>query len=62
MLAHATRQFLLMDHGKFGKTALHAVVPLTTFERVIVDEGLDPGERQRLKAIGVRLEIAPLEA
>lgn len=60
MIAHSSRQFLLMDHSKFGKTALHRFAPLTTFERVIVDAGLDPQEAARLREMGVQLDLARL--
>lgn len=61
MIAHSSRQFLLMVHSKFGKTALHEIAPLSTFERVIVDAGLDPGETARLKEMGVRLDLARVQ-
>ncbi len=61
MIACSTRQFLLMDHSKFGKTALHEVAPLSAFERVVVDEGLEPERLRRLEAMDVKIDIAPLE-
>ena len=61
MIARSSSQFLLVDHSKFGKTALHEVAPLNIFERVVVDEGLDPEKLKRLGAMGVKVELAPLE-
>lgn len=61
MLAHSNRQFLLVDHTKFGKTALHEVAPLHTFERVLVDEGLNQDQLGRLRAKGVRMDVVQLE-
>lgn len=61
MIARSTRHYLLVDHSKFGKTALHQVAPLDSFERVIVDDGLDPAKVKRLEARGVRVEVAPLD-
>jgi DeoR/GlpR family transcriptional regulator of sugar metabolism len=62
MIAHSTKQFLLIDHTKFGKTALHEVAPLQSFERVVVDAGVDTERLEHLRAMGVKVEVAAPEA
>ncbi|MCE1254006.1 MAG: DeoR/GlpR family DNA-binding transcription regulator [Anaerolineae bacterium] len=60
MIAHSTRQILLLCHTKFGKTALHEVAPLSAFDRVIIDEGLSAENHSNLEAMGVKVDVAPL--
>ncbi len=59
MISHSTHQFLLTDHTKFGKTALHEVAPLSAFERVIVDQGIAPEYLVNLEAMGVKVDVSP---
>ena len=59
MMAHATRCYLLVDHGKLGKTALLQVAPLTDFDAVIVDDGIDAAHLAAMRDAGVRVEVAP---
>ena len=58
MMARAGRQYLLLDHTKFGKTALHQVARLSEFEAVIVDGGLPEAQMAELRQMGVRVEGA----
>lgn len=60
MIARSTRQYLLVDHSKFGKTALHEVSPLHSFARVVVDEGLNYDQLRRMAAQGVKVDVAPI--
>jgi DeoR/GlpR family transcriptional regulator of sugar metabolism len=59
MIAHSSRQIMLLDYSKFGKTALHEVAPLTNFENVFVDEGINPSDLNLLNAKGVNLTVIP---
>ena len=42
MMAAAHRRYLLIDHDKLGKTALHQVAELNAFDAIIVDKIPDP--------------------
>ena len=57
MIAAAERRYLLVDHSKFGRSALHFLTELATFDSVLT--GRAPGESHRaaLDAAGVRLSI-----
>lgn len=57
MMASSSRRILLVDHTKFGKTALHVFDELTAFDAVLVDDGLPADDVERLKRAGVRIEI-----
>jgi DeoR/GlpR family transcriptional regulator of sugar metabolism len=41
MLRAAAKSILLIDHSKLGKTALHQLAPLSAFDLVVVDDGVD---------------------
>jgi len=58
MMASAARRYLLADHTKFGKTALHEFASLTDFDGVIVDAQLDSKTIQQMRDAGVRVLIA----
>jgi DeoR/GlpR family transcriptional regulator of sugar metabolism len=60
MMKHATIRCLMVDHTKFGKTALHEFTPLSAFNVIIVDAGIEPAHLEALHAGGVRVEVAPL--
>ena len=60
MLRVARRKVLLMDHGKLGKLALHALAPLNAFDLVIVDSGASEAQLRELQDAGVAYEIAQL--
>lgn len=59
MIDRADSAFLLVDHSKLGKRALHRIVGLDRFDAVIVDDGAPREALDELGAVGVRLEIAP---
>ncbi|MGH3647742.1 MAG: DeoR/GlpR family DNA-binding transcription regulator [Micromonosporaceae bacterium] len=58
MLEAAAKRYLLMDHTKLGKVALHRLVPLTEFDLVIVDAGASPEALADLERHNVRYEVA----
>jgi DeoR/GlpR family transcriptional regulator of sugar metabolism len=60
MLRAATRRILLIDHHKLGKTALHQLAPLTAFDLIVVDEGVDTAGLAQLRDARVPFEIAPI--
>jgi DeoR/GlpR family transcriptional regulator of sugar metabolism len=59
MLEIATKRYLLLDHTKLGKTALHTIAPMTDFDLVIVDEDTPDDALRDLTRNGVRYVVAP---
>lgn len=57
MIAAAERRFLLVDHGKFGRTALHFLTELTAFDAVLTGDRLPAGLAAPLDEAGVRLDV-----
>ena len=57
MHAAADRRFLLADHSKFGRPALHFVAALATFDSVLTGKAPEAGHRAALEAAGVRLTV-----
>lgn len=57
MFASSTRRILVVDHTKFQKRALHALMPLTAFDTVIVDNATDRREVSRLRDQGVDVVV-----
>ncbi len=60
MMASATKRVLLVDHNKFGKTALNKVAPLTDFDLVVVDAGTPEDVLSQLREQRVPVEVAPM--
>lgn len=58
MLNVAEKRYLLLDHSKLGKVALHRLVPLDTFDLVIVDDGVSQERLAELDENRVRYEVA----
>jgi len=58
MFAAAERRILLVDHTKFGRRALHAIMPLSEFDTVIVDAATDQEHIARLRGKGVHIVVA----
>lgn len=60
MLAAAAHKILIVDHTKFMRRALHALVPMTAFDLVIVDETTPHEIQEQLRSQGITLEVASL--
>ena len=59
MLKAANRSVLMIDHSKLGRTALHRLAPLTTFDLVVVDDRTPPEALHTLEESGVPYRTAP---
>lgn len=58
MIAAGTRAYLLVDHQKFGRTALHHLADLTAFAAVITGAPLPPPHAAPLADAGIPLILA----
>ena len=62
MLDAARAKFLLLDHTKMARKALHAFASLDEFDMVIVDDQTPSASIERLRDWGAKVEIAPTTA
>ncbi|WEG09288.1 DeoR/GlpR family DNA-binding transcription regulator [Microbacterium horticulturae] len=58
MFESASTRILLADHTKFDKRALHAMLPLSDFDAVVVDADTERSHIDRLRKRGVNVVIA----
>ena len=58
MMQAATRSCLLINHARFGRTALHHLADLAAFDRIITDAQPQPEETAAIERAGLRLTIA----
>lgn len=58
MVNAAEKRYMLADHTKIGKVALHKIVPLTEFDLIITDAKADPEILAEWRSHGVKYEIA----
>lgn len=58
MIAASAASYLMVDHQKFGKTALHVFSELNMFDGVIVSRNLSSETVQELRESGVKVLIA----
>ena len=56
MMKSAARTVLLVDHGKFGKSALHFLTGLDAFDMVLTGAEIEPSVEQGLKEAGIKLQ------
>jgi DeoR/GlpR family transcriptional regulator of sugar metabolism len=57
-MASAELRVLLLDHTKLVRRAVHRICDLTEFDAVVVDDGSDPQELERLAEVGVNIVVA----
>ncbi len=60
MFESAARRILLIDHTKFERRALHALLALDDFDEVIVDSRTPVETIERLRNRGIPLTVAPV--
>jgi DeoR/GlpR family transcriptional regulator of sugar metabolism len=60
MMESSARRYFLIDHAKLSRHALHRILPLTAFDLVITDDGVDPETLQIWERAGVRYRLAPV--
>ena len=60
MLASAEQAYLLVDHTKLGRNALHEIAELTEFAGVITDSDVPADALAELHALGVEVTVADL--
>ncbi|MER8461506.1 DeoR/GlpR family DNA-binding transcription regulator [Mesorhizobium sp. M1396] len=62
MMAASVKRILLIDHAKFDRIALHVFDDLTSFDVVLVTEGLGDARAQALERAGVKLRVVKTKA
>ena len=58
MFESAATRVLVTDHTKFAARALHALVPLTAFDAVVVDDATRDDDIERMRGRGIRVVVA----
>jgi len=58
MMHAAERSVLLVNHARFGRSALHALADLTEFDAIITDAPPAPEDRAAIDRAGIALTIA----
>ncbi|MBD8554861.1 DeoR/GlpR transcriptional regulator [Rhizobium sp. CFBP 8762] len=56
MIRAARKRYLLVDHLKFGRSALHFLTGLDAFDAVLTGEGVSPNAEQHLAEAGISLK------
>jgi DeoR/GlpR family transcriptional regulator of sugar metabolism len=59
MFEAAGKRYLLIDHSKIGRVALHKLLPLNAFDLVIVDSGTPTAALDALAREDLRFEVGP---
>ena len=60
-MINSLHKFLLMDSGKYGKSALLTYAHIEDMERVITDEKIGAGLQELCKRNNVALDVVPIE-
>lgn len=58
MIAAADRKVLLVNHRRFGRSALHVMADLAEFDAIITDAAPAPEDRAAIDRAGIALTIA----
>ena len=58
MLQAATKRYLLVDHTKLDRVALHQIAPLDEFDLIITDAAADPAVLAAWDTAGIPYEVA----
>lgn len=58
MIASSAKRYLMVDHQKFGRTALHLLSDLSVFDQVITTDALADDKAQALRNDGIKLYFA----
>ena len=59
MIASSEKTCLLVNHQRFGRTALHVLAELSDFDAIITDAAPQPELRAALDRAGIAIRIAP---
>ena len=62
LMEAAGQRILLADRTKFGRRAVHRLAPLTAFDVVIVDSGIDDRELAAIRQRDVEVRVAEAES
>ena len=57
IMNNSKKNILLVDSSKFKKNALISVIPLTAFDEIITDSGIDSATVSKIKNLGIKLKI-----
>lgn len=58
MIEAGARRYLMVDHEKFGRTALHRVVELDQFDGVVTSDAAPRAELEKVVGLGIALHLA----
>lgn len=58
MIASAAKRYLMVDHQKFGRTALHLLADLKSFDGVITTDALPNDKAKALQGADIKLHFA----
>lgn len=58
MIASSAKRYLMVDHKKFGRTALHLLSDLSVFDQVITTDALPSETARSLRSEGINLHFA----